>query len=104
CILVHNAIGYRAVSDAELEDIVKTGMFRQGDPYTTYTGKWFTTTQEGAESFKGKMKNWNNPPTQIIKANIPDDAIERFSKKHDGISDSFYVAPENLKLIRLIVE
>jgi len=99
CILVHNATGYRAVSQAELDDILRSGKFRPG--HNTMPGKWFATTEEGAEDFLRSLQRYQDaPPTRIVKADVADDIIGHWSKMQDGIADSFYVYPEMLPLIK----
>ena len=100
CILVHNALGYRAVSQAEYEDIVENG-FRQAK--NSMPGKWFATTPEGAEAFKIHLSKYPDPPTRIIGGQIDDALIHGPFDRWDGIADAFYVYPENLSMIKVVI-
>ena len=40
----------------------------------------------------------------VVKAEIPDEAIGHFRKDLDNIADAFYVYPENLPLIKPLIE
>jgi len=100
CILVHNATGYRAVSQAEYEDALRNG-YREAQ--NTMPGKWFATTQEGAEAFQVQLSKYPNPPTRILGGQIDDALIDGPFKNWDGIAEAFYVPPENVSMIKVFI-
>ena len=106
CVLVHNKMGYRAVSQPEFDDILDKGLFRQHPDGLSFEGKWFATTEKGATAFGEDFakRNWDAKNFQIIKADIPDNAIGQFREKMDGIADAFFVDPENLPLIKPLIQ
>jgi len=99
---------YRAVSPEEVDDIVKSGMFRP--TVGSLEGKWFTTTPElaarwGKRLWEMSQSLGNRPkPFTIIEAAIPKwlRRIER--PRHDGIGPAIYIDYPELQHIRFVRE
>jgi hypothetical protein len=99
---------YRAVSPEEVDDIVKSGMFRP--TVGSLEGKWFTTTPElaarwGKRLWEMSQSLGNRPkPFTIIEAAIPKwlRRIER--PRHDGIGPAIYIDDPELQHIRFVRE
>ncbi len=84
---------YRAVSEAEYQDILKTGQFRSG--LNSLEGKWFADSVEGAQAHgkalfsKGKFR--------LIEADVPDNAPSLFRQPNlDGRGPARYIHCDDL--------
>src|ERR1700722_12250969 len=61
---------YRAVSEAEYQDILATGLLRQGP--NSLEGKWFADSLEDAKAHgKGLMPDGN---FRLVEVDVPDNA------------------------------
>jgi hypothetical protein len=86
--------GYRAVSEAEYQDILKTGQFRQGP--NSLEGKWFSDSLDGArlhgEALEGAGKY------RLIEADVPNNAPSLFRQPNlDGRGPSRYFHLDDLQ-------
>ena len=89
--------GYRAVSNAELDDIAENG-FRPHPGGRSMEDKWFSESREGAEAFRNKYDDLDN----IVEADVPNDVLRRSHRDPniDGTGPGFAVRPEDQPLIR----
>jgi hypothetical protein len=72
---------YRAVSEAEYQDILRTGQFRQGP--NSLEGKWFADSLEGARAHGDALQGPGK--YRIIEVDIPDNAPSLFRQPNlDG--------------------
>jgi RHS repeat-associated protein len=93
--------GYRAVSDAELDDIVEHG-FRPHPEGKSMEAKWFSETQEGAEEYTKIFTNQKN----IVEAEVPQSVYDK-SFKHPNIDNTgpgFAVPAEELPNVKPIIK
>ena len=67
---------YRAVSEAEYQDVLKSGRFQQGP--NSLEGKWFADSLEGAEAH-GKAL-FPEEKYHLIEADVPNDAPSLFKQ------------------------
>lgn len=89
--------GYRAVSDAELDDITKHG-FRPHPEGKSMQDKWFSETKEGARKFSQTFPNQKN----IVEADVPKSVYDK-SYKHPNIDNTgpgFAVPAEELSKVK----
>jgi hypothetical protein len=89
--------GYRAVSDAELDDIAEHG-FRPHPEGKSMQDKWFSETREGAEKFTKTFPNQKN----IVEAEVPKSVYDK-SYKHPNIDNTgpgFAVPAEELSKVK----
>ncbi len=86
--------GFRAVSEAEYQDILKTGKLRGGSR-NGLEGKWFSESLEGATKHGNELHK--GEPYRIIEAFLPDDAPSlHLDPNIDGHGPSRYIGPEDL--------
>ena len=91
--------GFRAVSKAEADDIIKNG-FRPDPKGFSMNDKWFSETYEGASKFN---KFFPDLDGGVVKAKIPMDVYDR-SLKHSNIDNTgpgFCINCEDLGRLRL---
>ena len=99
---------YRAVSPEEVDDIVKSGMFRP--TVGSLEGKWFTTTPELAAQWgkrlwiMSKSLGYSPKPFTIIEAAIHKWLRRIESPHHDGIEPAVYIDYPELPHIRFFRE
>ncbi len=85
---------YRAVSAAELADIVETGKMRQGP--NSMEGKWFADSPEGAEAHGVALSGGD--PYCLIEADVPDAAPSLYKVENlDGRGPARYLDIDDLK-------
>jgi len=91
---------YRAVSSEEVDDIVKSGMFRP--TVGSLEGKWFTTTPELA-AWWGKLL-YKRKPYWIVEAKVRQSVLSRmfYRDRLDSIGPAYYAYPEQLPYIRFV--
>jgi len=91
---------YRAVSPEEVDDIVKSGMFRP--TVGSLEGKWFTTTPELAARW-GKLL-YKRKPYWIVEAKVQQSVLSRMfhHERLDRIGPAYYTYPEQLSYIRFV--
>lgn len=86
---------YRAVSEAEYSDILKTGIFRSG-PNSYETGKFFAEYAADAEAWGNAMEGAGN--FRIIQADFPTSNANQFMRfeRLDGIGPARFATFEQL--------
>ncbi len=85
---------YRAVSEAEYADIVRTGRMRQGP--NGMEGKWFADSLEGAVA-RGEALSAGGG-YRLIEADVPDDAPSLDQLPNlDGRGPARYLDVEDLR-------
>jgi len=84
---------YRAVSEAEYQDILRTGQFRQGP--NSLEGKWFADSLEGAQ---GHARNlFPDGKFRLIEADLPNNAPSLFRQPNlDGLGPARYLHLDDL--------
>ena len=87
---------YRAVSETEYKEILRTGRFNQGP--NSLEGKWFADTLEGAKAF-GKAL-YPNGKYRIIEADVPNNAKSLYRLPNlDGRGPARYLHLDDLQKI-----
>jgi RHS repeat-associated protein len=84
---------YRAVSQCEYEQIIRTGKFEK--VYNGAEGKYFADTLEGARAHGNDLEGAGK--YHIMEADIPEDAASKTWSDLDGKGSARYVPIENLK-------
>jgi hypothetical protein len=90
---------YRAVSEAEYQDILKTGQLRQGP--NSLEGKWFADSLEGAKAHA--TGNGKTPPLfpdgkyRLIEVDVPNNAPSLSTRPNlDGHGPARYLHNDDL--------
>jgi len=84
---------YRAVSEAEYQDILRTGQFRQGP--NSLEGKWFADSLEGAQAHGNSLFGIGN--FRLIEADVPNNAPSLFQQPNlDGLGPARYLHLDDL--------
>ena len=79
---------YRAVGEAEYQDVVRTGRFRQGP--NSMEGKWFAGSIEGAKAHGDML--YPDVGFRLVEADVPDDAPSLFVQPNlDGLGPARYL-------------
>ena len=85
--------GYRAVSEAEYQDILATGRLRQGP--NSLEGKWFADSIKGAQAHGRALYPDGN--FGLVEADIPDNAPSLFRDPNlDGRGPARYIHNDDL--------
>jgi hypothetical protein len=85
---------YRSVSEAEYQDILHNGRFRQGS--NSLEGKWFADSMEGARSHGEAL--YPNGEFRLMEADVPDDAPSLFQLSNlDGRGPARYLELDDLQ-------
>jgi hypothetical protein len=82
------------VSEAELQDIISTGRFRQGP--NSLEGKWFADSLEGARAWGRSF----SPEGQyrLVEADVSDDAPSLFMQPNlDGLGAARFLHIDDLQ-------
>jgi hypothetical protein len=88
---------YRAVSEAEYQQILKTGKLEMGKG--TLEGKWFADSIEGAKAHGKGL--YPDGKFRLIEADVPDNAPSLHKDPNlDGRGPSRYLHIEDLKLVK----
>ena len=88
---------YRAVSEAEYQDIVASGQLRQGP--NSLEGKWFAGSRTGCKAHGRALHP--NSRFLLIEVDIPNDAKSLFFDVNlDGRGPAFYLHNDDLPLLR----
>jgi RHS repeat-associated protein len=91
--------GFRAVSDAELQDIRATGGLRPHPEGRSMQDKWFSETAEGAEAFRKNYPELKH----VVEAEVPKSTYDK-SYRHPNIDQTgpgFAVPPEELGNVKV---
>ncbi len=94
--------GYRAVSNAELDDIAEYKGFRPDPKGRSMEDKWFSETREGAEKFSNMYPELEN----IVEAEVPKSVYNK-AYHHPNIDNTgpgFAIQPEQLPKVKPIIE
>ena len=88
-LLVHNTYtAYRAVGQAEFDDIVSSGMFRQGP--NSMEGKWFADTLDGVQQHGDELFGAGN--FQVVATELTEDIPSLFRLPNlDGFGPASYI-------------
>jgi hypothetical protein len=79
---------YRAVSEAEYQDILATGRFREG--INSLGGKWFADSLDGARLHGDDL--YPDGAYRILEADVPDDAPTLYQSPNlDGFGPARYL-------------
>ncbi len=95
---------FRAVSKAELDDVVDLGGFRQKPGGLSYEGKLFTTSIENAAVF-GRMNYWLDAsigldtPFHILEISVPRALDSQFESHTLDFMPAVYVSEDLLPLL-----
>lgn len=94
---------YRAVSQAEYKDILKTGQLRQGP--NSLEGKWFADSLEGARAFA--TGNGRTPALfphgqyRLIEVDVPNNAPSLATRPNlDGHGPARFLHNDDLPLLK----
>jgi hypothetical protein len=90
--------GYRAVSDAELQDIQNSGQFRPHPEGKSMDDKWFSETADGAREFTQKFPDTKH----VVEAEVPKSVYDN-SYKHgniDGTGPGFAIPSGELPNVK----
>ena len=87
---------YRAVSSAELDDIVATGSFRQHPTSLSYAAKLFATTIADAMYFGRSLYRFDLAPFTIVEASVPRELFGRLHRMKADRRPIVVVDPELL--------
>ncbi|MCL6539382.1 MAG: hypothetical protein K6T87_02120 [Roseiflexus sp.] len=94
---------YRAVSQAEYDDIMQTGIFREAPQ--SVSGKYFATQAEHATEWGRRL--YGDKGFRVIAVEFPKHAVEAFDthwKKLDGIGPAYYARMEQLVRYTIVGE
>jgi hypothetical protein len=84
---------YRAVSEAEYQDILRTGLLQQGP--NSMEGKWFADSLAGARAHGEALYPAGN--YRMIEVDVPDDAPSLFRVLNlDGFGPARYLNMDDL--------
>jgi RHS repeat-associated protein len=87
---------YRAVGEAEFEDILATGRLRQGP--NSLEGKWFADSLEGAQAHGRAL--YPDGRFRLVEADIPDNAPSLFRNANlDGRGPARYIHNDDLPTV-----
>jgi hypothetical protein len=88
---------YRAVSEAEYQQILRTGRFEQGP--NSLEGKWFADTLEGAQAHGRALHPQGG--FRIIEADVPNNAPSLFQQPNlDGRGPARFLHMDDLGNVR----
>lgn len=94
---------YRAVSQAELDDIAKNGLRGNGE---SMNSKWFATNAENASKWGQKFNSndWDNQSFSIVRVKVPNEVllnsnVTHFDEHLDKIGPGYCIHPEAFSLI-----
>ena len=88
---------YRCMSEAELQDVLSTGVFRAVPG--SLEGKWLATSIIDAAAWGGRFTQASGVPhDRIVEADLPDGAASRayFVRRLDGIGPAYFVDESQL--------
>ncbi len=93
---------YRAVSEAEREDIVVSGIFRL-NPDSFGFGKWFAFSLADAETWGCRFAGFDGLNYYVVEAEVAEDALAQFAIRQnlDNIGQVVFV--EETQLVELTV-
>jgi RHS repeat-associated protein len=90
---------YRAVSEAEYQQILRTGRFEQGP--NSLEGKWFADTYDSAKLHGDAIyEKWGNKQYRIVEADIPNERVMHIDRNIDRRGPGRYIEPDNLRDIK----
>ena len=94
---------YRCMSEAELQDLLSTGVFRCVPG--SLEGKWFATAVADAAQWSERFASASGVEhDRIVEADLPDDVATQlfFVRRLDGIGPAYFVEEPGLTSLRLL--